>query len=75
MNGTISVPVDNGEDEANKRRKLLQEALELDRDDEEEESESGSQSENENGGGQGNGRTKGKATDEKSERCATHLHF
>lgn len=67
VNGTISVPVDNGEDEANKRRKLLQEALELDRDDDEEESESGSQSENENGGGQGNGRTKGKATDEKSE--------
>jgi len=60
VNGTVSVPVDNGEDEANKRRKLLQEALELDRDDDDEESESGSQSENENGEDKGMDEPKGK---------------
>lgn len=68
MNRVVSGPVDNGEEEANKRRKLLQEALELDRDDDEEEEENDSGSDSENGGGQETRRAKGKAEDEKSER-------
>lgn len=73
VNGVVSGSADNGEEEANKRRKLLQEALELDRDDDEEEEENESESDSENGGGQESRRTKGKAVDEKSERWATHL--
>jgi len=62
-NGTVSMQVDNGDDEANKRRKLLQEALELDKDDDDEE-ESGS----ENGEAKAKGKAKANEdADESSE--------
>jgi len=59
-NGAVSMQVDNGDEEANKRRKLLQEALELDKDDDDE--ESGSES-----GEEGKDKGKAKAKDDKEE--------
>jgi protein CWC15 len=49
-NGAVSMQVDNGDEEANKRRKLLQEAMELDRDDDADESGEENGSENGEGG-------------------------
>lgn len=58
--------VDNGDEEANKRRKLLQEALELDKDDDDDD-RSGSEDEE--------GKGKGKAKDESDERCVDEHIF
>ncbi|KAF5354739.1 hypothetical protein D9756_005529 [Leucocoprinus leucothites] len=66
-NGTVSMQVDNGDEETNKRRKLLQEALDLDRDDDsdsDEEEGSGGEGEGGDRKEKENGKAKGKAKEE-----------
>ncbi|KAJ3575280.1 hypothetical protein NP233_g1214 [Leucocoprinus birnbaumii] len=72
-NGAVSMQVDNGDEETNKRRKLLAEALALDRDDddedddEEKEKGEGEGSEDEDGDVKMNGKGKAKEESESSE--------
>ncbi len=74
-NGVVSMQVDNGDEEVNKRRKLLQEALELDKDDDDDDEEEEEKVGSEGGNGEGKKSTKGKAKDDEDERYALNISY